>query len=297
MRFPIRPLRGAWPAALEQRAGRFFWPDPRVILEPDVSPADFRTAMDAIQVGDTVKITAANRHPDADALLTAHLDLTDAVIVDIGASDGSTSADLIRTLPAFRSYVIADLFLSVDVVTVGRHDLFHDATGACVLVCGPRGLAWPARSPLVRRLYGRLITRAARTAERRPVLLLNPSTRALLASDARVSYAVHDVFTPWPAPAPDVIKVANLLGPYFSDERIAEAARALLAGLDEGGHLLIVDNGRVTGAEPRGGLYRRDGGRFTLVAQTATAPAIDHVLRAAGPAPSALGRPSGAPEV
>jgi hypothetical protein len=282
MRLPIRPLRGRWPAALEARGSRWFWFDPRVILEDEVGPVDFRTAMDALRVGGTVKITAENRHPGADALLVENVDLAGATIVDIGASDGSTSIDLIRALPTFQAYVIADLYLTIDVVTVGRHDLFFDGNGDCVLVCGPRGLAWPSGSPLVRRLYGRLIASAARTPERRrPVLLLNPTTRALLAADPRVSYAVHDVFRPWPRPAPDVIKVANLLGPYFSDEKILEAAQALLESLEEGGHLLIVDNGRITGAEPRGGLYRRSSGRFTLVAQTATAPFIDNILRQA----------------
>ena len=292
MRFPIRPLRGRWPAALERRGSRFFWHDPRVILDDEVTPADFRTAMNAFQVGGTVKITAENRHPGADALLIQNVDLAQAVIVDIGASDGSTSVDLIRALPTFKAYVIADLFLTVDVVSVGRHDLFYDANNECVLICGPRALAWPNRSRLVRQLYARLIASATRIPEqRRPVLLLNPTTRALLASDPRVSYAAHDVFTPWPKPAPDVIKVANLLGPYFSDEKISEAVHALLKSLDEGGYLLIADNGRITGAEPRGGLYQHQNGRFTLVAQTTTTPVIDRVIRQARLASSPIGVP------
>ena len=253
-----------------------------MILDENATPAAFRTAMDAVQVGGTVKITGENRHPNADALLLDNLDLTGATIVDIGASDGSTSVDLIRKLPAFKSYVIADLFLTIDVLSALRHEFFYDQDGECVLVCGPRCVAWPTRSKLIRFLYAPLIGYAARrSAQRQAVLLLNPSTRALMAADPRVTNVVHDVFKPWPKPAPDLIKVANLLGPYFSDEVIAQALQALLESLEEGGHLLIVDNGKITGAEPRAGLYKRADARFILIGQTNRIPDIDPIIRAA----------------
>jgi hypothetical protein len=258
---------------------RFVWDDPRVILDEHATPGAFRAAMNAFQVGGTIKITAENRHPGADMLLIDNLDLTNATIVDMGASDGSTSIDLIRKLPTFKSYVIADLYLTVNVKTTPRHTLFYDQNDECVLVCGPRCVAWPTRSGLVRLLYAPLTRLAVRKPwDRRDVLLLNPSTRALMASDDRVTYAVHDVFKPWPKPAPNVIKVANVLGPYFSDELISGALRALLDSLEEGGHLLIVDNGRITGLEPKAGLYKRTNGRFAAVAQTDNVPAIDNLV-------------------
>lgn len=279
MRLPIRPLRGRWPAWFERRAARFVWNDPRVILDEHTTPDAFTTAMNAFQVGPTIKITAKNRHPAADMLLIDNLDLTNATIVDIGASDGSTSLDLIRKLPAFKSYIIADLYLNITVVSFFRHEVFYDQNDECVLVCGPRCVAWPSRSRLVRLLYSPLSKLAARRPrDRRTVLLLNPEVRALMATDDRVTYAVHDVFEPWLKPAPDVIKVANLLGPYFSDEMIARALQALFEGLEEGGHLLMVDNGRLTGLEPRAGLYKRSGGRFAVVARTVTVPEIDQLI-------------------
>lgn len=279
MHIPIRPLRGSWPAWLERMAARFVWDDPRVILDEHATPDAFRTAMDAFQVGGTVKITAKNRHPTADMLLIDSLDLTNATIVDIGASDGSTSIDLIRKLPSFKSYVIADLYLTVSVLGIFGHQLFYDQYDQCILVCGPHCVAWPTRSNLVRLLYLPLTKLAGRkSSDRRTVLLLNPEVRALMASDDRVTYAVHDLFKPWPKPAPDVIKVANVLGPYFGDEMISRALHSLLDGLEEGGHLLVVDNGRITGVEPKAGLYRRTDGRFSVVARTENAPVIDHLI-------------------
>jgi hypothetical protein len=279
MRAPVRAIRGRWPVWFEQRVPRLFRIDPRVLLE-DEPPADaFRSAMSIIHVGDTIKITGTNRHAAADALILDHVPLTGAAIVDIGASDGSTSVDLIAKLPEFSSYVIADLYLQLQAVETGRHVLFFDADGTCVLVAGRRLLGWPTLSRTVRLLYRPLLARA-RSLPARPVLLLGPDARRLLRTDPRVSTRVHDVFQPWPAPAPDVIKVANLLRRlYFSDEDILRALRALLASLEDGGHLLILDNPRLAGIELRAGLYRREGGRFVLVAETPEAPEIADLVR------------------
>lgn len=287
MRAPVRPIRGRWPSWLEQRLGRFFWSDPRQILDRSTDPDSFRQTMSAINVGDTIKITGSNRHPGADALVVDMLaaeGIRDATIVDIGASDGSTSLDLIRRLDAFKAYVIADLFLTLDAVQTGRWTLFFHGDQTCILIAGPRGIAWPTESPWVRRIYARLIARArTQSTGRRSVLLLNPSVQEHIASDSRVSYQVHDVFGPWTGPRPDVIKVANLLRRlYFDDVTINAALLALMDSLPEGGHLLIVDNPRLKNTPPRGGLYRRAGNRFVPVAQTEGTPEIDDLIRAVG---------------
>jgi hypothetical protein len=236
--------------------------------------------MSILHVGDTIKITGSDRHAEADALLLDNVELSGATIVDIGASDGTTSVDLLDKLPDFGSYVIADLYLSIEAVEVGRRVFFFDPSGSCILVAGRRFAAWPALSRTVRVLLDPLVRRAA-SRPRSPVLLLGPAARTRMAADARVAARVHDVFAPWPAPAPDVIKVANLLRRlYFSDEDITRALRALLASLDEGGHLLVLDNPRIPGIDLRAGLYRRVDGRFARVAETENPPEIADLIRA-----------------
>ena len=280
MRAPIRPIRGRWPVALESRAGRFFWSDPRVIVDGTATPETFRSAMSAVNVGETIKITGSNRHPGADQLLIDHVDLSAADIVDIGASDGSTSVDLIERIGQFGSYTIADLYLSLQAADVAGHVLLFDGSGECVLIIGRRVLGWPSISRPVAAAYAPLIRRA-QDAPRREVLLLNPAARDIIENDPRVSYRVHDVFTVWEGEAPDVIKVANLLRRlYFSDERITEGLQALLRSLPEGGHLLMVDNPRIAGVDYRAGLYRRVHGRFEPVATTALEPEIADLIAA-----------------
>lgn len=254
--------------------------DPRVLLQDELAPDDFRSAMSILHVGETIKITGTGRHSVADALLLDNVDLRGASLVDLGASDGTTSAELIATLPSdFASYVMADLYLTLQAVEVGRCVLFFDADGTCVLVAGRRLLAWPTLSRTVRWLCAPVLFRARRRPGRE-VLLLGPEARWLTSSDPRISTRIHDVFQPWPGSAPDVIKVANLLRRlYFSDEDILRALTALLASLEDGGHLLILDNPRLPGIAVRAGLYRREAGRFQLVVQTPHAPEIADLLR------------------
>ena len=289
VRAPVRPLRGRWPAVLERWLARFFWPDPTVVLEDDPDPGAFRDAMNAVSVGGTIKITGTERHPAADELLL-RLDLRDAVIADIGASDGSTSLDLVNRLPAFRAFVIADRFLHVRAVRLGGRTVFTGPDGDPVLVVGRRVLAWPAQSRVVSTLYRRTLAQALRNQDKagRDVLLLNPDVRRLLRDDPRVTYRTHDVFQPWTGEQPDVVKIANVLRRlYFSDDDIARALAVVLGDLPDGGHLLIVDNPRAK-VRPRGGLYRRDGDHFSLVDQTAEPAEIaDLIDRARTPRPSA----------
>jgi len=281
MRFPVRPLRDKWPAKLQQRAPQYFWADPSVVADPDATAEQFRLAMPAFAVGDTIKITGTRRHPAADRLLLDHVDLSTACILDVGASDGSTSVDLIEQMPAFASYTIADLYLFVSLATVGRRRFFYSPDGECFLVVGPRFLAWPSQSALIRLWYRPLLHRATRTPPEN-VPLVNPRARDLAAADTRVSFAVHDVFTPWSGDRPDVIKVANLLRrDYFLDDRLRVAMTALLSSLDEGGHLLLVNNPRIKGVPCAGGLYRRQDGRFERVAATDHLPDVDDLVLAA----------------
>jgi hypothetical protein len=258
---------------------RLFRPDPRVLLADDPAAEEFSKAMSLLHVGDTIKITGSGRHRRGDALLLEHVELDGAAIVDIGVSDGTTAVELIEKLPAFGSYVMADLYLELEAVDVGPYTLFRYPGGDVILVAGRRLLAWPQLSRAVRLLCAPLLSRARGRSGRR-VLLLGPAARRLVENDPRVSARVHDVFTPWPAPAPDVIKVANVLRRlYFSDADIVRALAALLESLDEGGHLLLIDNHRVKGMRPRAGLYRRVGGRFTVVAETDDPPEIADLVR------------------
>ncbi len=273
MRIPIRPVRGRWPSWLEsvKPLKRFFRLDPLIILDDSATPEAFREAMSSIYVGGTIKITGSTRHPQTDQLLIDTVDLSQARIADIGASDGSTSVDLITRVGQFAEYVIADLYLTLRAVRVGKRVLLFDQGDSCVLVGGPRVSAWPALSKPIAALYRRTISRgesALSRGEFTEVLLLNPETRRLIASDPRVTYRTHDVFNQWEGPAPTVVKVANLLRRlYFSDADLSRALAAIHASVPVGGHLMIVDNPRLADPTPRAGIWLREPTGFTEIAR------------------------------
>lgn len=276
LRIPIRPIGGRWPRWAEPHA----WPDPAAILDPDATDRAFALGVGLVELGGTFKRTEPERHGQCDDLLLAHVDLTGASILDVGASDGSTSVDLIRRLPSgFAAYVISDRYLTVQAGRVLGHTLFFGPDGRCVLVFGKRCAAWPHRSRLVRLAYAPLLAAdAVRRGRHREVSLLNPRARTVVAEDRRVSVRSHDVFQPWKGPKLDVIKVANLLRRvYFSDAEILRALDALRQSLEDGGHLLVVDNPYLPIA-CRAGLYRREGDCFRAVALTDEVPEINDLV-------------------
>lgn len=281
MRAPVRPIRGSLPKRLESRLARFVWTDPRVVADPGCTPEQFRVAMAAFHVGKTIKITGLGRHSDADDLLIRHVPTRGRTVVDLGASDGSTSAELLSKLPGVGRFVIADLYFHLEFYSRRGRTYFYGPDGDAILVAGRRTVAWPTLSRPLAWWHSRGAARARSRGSRGEVVLLNPQVRKLLDDDPRVETAVHDVFAPWPDPRPDVIKVANLLRRlYFSDAEIGAALDALLASLPQGGHLLVVDNPRIDGIRERAGLYRRDGDHFVVVARTGCAPEIDDLVLA-----------------
>lgn len=282
MIFPVRPLCKRWPAIVERsRLRRFFWVDPCVVQNDAVTAEAFRAAMSAFWFDGTYKITGANRHPAADQLLIDHVpDLEYAHIVDIGASDGSTSIDLMRRLPGFARYTMSDRFIEVTAVKKRHRTHFFDTSGRCSLIVGRRLLAWPTMSRSVRLLtfpFRHGVQHEDPRAE--AVLLLNPEVRELIRNDSRVHWRAHNIFEPWTGPRPDVIKVANLLRRlYFDDETILDALTNVLTCLPDGGHLLIVDNSRIPQMPPRAGLYRRSRSHFEVVAETIDTPEISELV-------------------
>ncbi len=276
MRAPVKLSGGHWPERIRELRWVPWINDPRVAASPDPDPAAFSAAMSAFHVGDTFKITARGRHRISNQVLIDHVDLRGATILDIGASDGGTSVDLIEQANAdFAEYFITDRHLTVEAANVGRHVVFFDGSGRCILIGGPGYVAYPADSRRVARTWSRLI-RKARASVPRSIQLINPDARRLIENDPRVSIREHDLFAPWDGPEPDVVKVANLLNrAYFSESDLVRAIDVLRSTVRDGGHLLIIDNPvDPTDTTARTGLYRRVGEELQAVATGQPSPEV-----------------------
>jgi hypothetical protein len=167
------------------------------------------------------------------------------VILDVGASDGSTSLDLIRQLGTnFDRYFVTDLNLSA---SFGYHRgvlYFFDRHGRCTLRASRRFIVYSdtdGAQALLSKLAKWLISRSRKVGDRREVLLIQPELVNLASEDRRVSILFYDIFTPWKGEPPDLIKIANLLnGKYFSAAQMRQAISIQCANLAAAGRLLLV---------------------------------------------------------
>ena len=200
-----------------------------------------------LKFGATFKTTNPGRHKYSNEYIFNRYRSSKPVILDVGASDGSTALDLIQALQGgFRLYFVTDLNISVRCGEDSRDVVyFVDCQGKCILRASRRWLVYNAgeRHLLFNVISRKLLTQCARAGNWREVLLAQPELLGLTQSDPRVTIMTYDMFSPWRGESPDLIKIANVLNPsYFSDARLTDAIRIQCANLASDGRLLIVDN-------------------------------------------------------
>jgi hypothetical protein len=246
MRLPIKLNRAGWPSSFQRLS--FSVSDPRPLAD-DISKlpsVEFSAAISALQFGVTFKTTFPGRQRNSNAYLLAAYRGSKPTILDVGASDGSTSLDLIRVLDGnFNRYFVTDLNISASCGTDYRKNVyFRDASGDCILRASKRFIVYSnvagARAPLPF-IARRLISRAQRVTNWRELLLIQPELLRVAAADSRIVITRYDMFSPWSGPAPDVIKIANLLNrKYFSEDEMRGALQVQCSHLAIGGRLLLV---------------------------------------------------------
>jgi hypothetical protein len=168
------------------------------------------------------------------------------VILDVGASDGSTSLDLIQELDSnFTYYYVTDLNLSVRC----GHDpkgviYFADGEGTCILRASERFLVYSntSRAMLPLRLIAKsLLARCRYASGWRDLVLVQRDLLNRAKYDRRIIVKRYDMFLPWTVSPPDLIKVANLLNnQYYSDAQIRKAVQVQCSNLAPNGRLLLV---------------------------------------------------------
>jgi hypothetical protein len=263
MKAPLKLNRAGWPHCM----ARFTVADPRVMIRADLTAEEFSRHLSVLKFGTTFKTTRPGRHARSNRLLAALYRGDRPIILDVGASDGSTCLDLMLALEdRFARYFATDYHLSVEWGTdSGGVVFFRDSGGRCVLRAGRRFVAYcdtkGARPPLG--LVATLLLRGVRRVSSwRELSLIQPSLLARAARDPRVVVERYDLFTPWRGPRPDLIKIANLLNRiYFSEQRIAAVLARQREILREGGRLLLLDN---RGEEEKFSLLRKLDGKMTV---------------------------------
>lgn len=247
MRLPIKLNQAGWPSRFARLS--FAFHDPRPLATEDYShlaPFEFSRAISTLQFGVTFKTTRPGRQVHSNQFISQIYRESKPVILDVGASDGSTSLDLIRSLGCdFGHYFVTDLNLSARYGYDHRGVLyFQNHGGTCVLRASKRFLVYSelggARFPL-NLVAKALLSGVRKIVDWRDILLIQPEFIDLASHDSRITIMRYDLFAPWTGERPDLIKVANLLNAkYFTDAQMREALRVQCSNLAANGRLLLV---------------------------------------------------------
>lgn len=224
------------------------WPrgtDPRLVLNSDLPVEAFERSVSQFKVDTAWKMTSRNRHKIADERIDQIATPTTRIL-DVGASSGITSLDLIAKLgDRFSRFYVTDLYFSIPYARhAGAVYFYHPKTKRCVLRVTDRAITyqlddgWPVLQGVAQRLIAGapLYNGAMQEAD-----LLHPSLRVV--SDGRIAVEEYDVFQPWPHELVHIVKAANVLNrEYFSHDQIRAAMKVLWRALEIGGVLFAIDN-------------------------------------------------------
>ncbi|MCB0619048.1 MAG: hypothetical protein KDC32_05180 [Saprospiraceae bacterium] len=265
MRLPVKLSDSFWPSWLYRFIGANLRKDPRILVsgKAGADPDARSKAISCFKFGTTFKTTGYRRHRLSDELVTPYF-REEMTVLDIGASDGITSLDLMEKVGfRFRRYFVSDYNLEVRYLWSGARCFFFSPEGACILIAGPLFVSYPGESGFVRRLHRRTLQRLQPQLAQAPSLqLIHPRLADLARQDDRIRILRYNVFEPWKDEQPQLIKIANVLNfNYFSTAEIEGALKNLLQTLPDSGLLLIVENR----PGEQAALYRKNNGRFELL--------------------------------
>lgn len=249
MRTPLKLNKAGWPGWL--CAVLPSMDDPRGLAQgaSAQSAADFSCLVSTIKLGGTWRTTQPKRHGRLEDELCRLLAGSRPSILDVGASDGSTSLDMIQRLgDDFSAYYVTDRFLEVTALASGGRVYVYGPGGEAIMAAGTRLVAYDdmdGADPLSRILAARLLAAAppAGSGGSLRVSLIQPALESLARKDPRIKIQPHDIFEPWPGPPLDLVKAANILNPcYFDQAGLEKALANLINALAPSGRLAVVDN-------------------------------------------------------
>ena len=243
MRLPIKLNAGSLPQAL--RGPLRAMEDPRVLLRTDADGGAFARAVSALKFGRTFKSTARQRFPQTITHLAELRFAAAPVILDVGASDGSTSLDVMQAV-SFSRYYCTDLNVEAAVTERGPWTYFYGPDGRPILAVCDRWIAYNDATDAPRLLVpicDAIFARAPHPdkTESRRIALVNPQLRARLGE--AVEFCRYNALEPWPGERANLVIAANVLNRnYFSATELERILGQLHAALAPEAYLALIEN-------------------------------------------------------
>jgi len=242
MRMPVKLNCDFWPRTITKILPSA--DDPRVLTLNPADETKFSRAVSMFKFGSTFKSTGKLRFPLTLRELASLQFSTAPVIVDVGASDGITSLDIMETV-RFKKYYVTDLNIETYYTVSGNYTFFYDPAGVCIMAANDR---WIVYNDFVSAIFpfrgwARAILAHAPVfnTDMTSIRLITPA----LQKEGSLNLVVenYDVFNKWPHEKADLIIAANILNhDYFSSTDLRKALTNLIEALQGSGRLVIIEN-------------------------------------------------------
>lgn len=238
-------------------------PDPRALLSAGIGAREATDIIARIKIGGVFKTTSDNRFPETTRLLAATAFPSPPVIVDVGASDGSTSLSVMQAMQ-FSRYYVTDRHIYAWACTTRKGVFFCDAQFVPFMFANRFFVIYndpcessSLQSGVVARLFGGFD--AARCKDMRKVALVNRALLPKLGNAVRLEH--YSIFDRWPFEKADLVIAANILNRgYFSDTQLVDALKNLKSALKDAGRLAVIENRRME----QSNVFRLVDGRFLV---------------------------------
>lgn len=262
----------------------------KAMCEPDAEALQEKILLPFSDGRGAYKRTYRNRFESFDALalqaLQTHLpkDSTSLAVLDAGISDGRTAVDFFRLVQAhcpLSHYEATDYDPEVFILTDQGTTVTCDRHGQPLEVLFPPFVFYPIRradrfflfnSVVWLYVKSKILPHILELFRLHPerahkVQLFCKAAQDLQKSDTRFVLGRHNLLEA-PKRTFQVIRAMNVLNvSYFTPDQMQTVVRNLLQGLEDGG-LLITGSNQDAGSIVDGGIYRKAGAAFTLVASS-----------------------------
>ncbi len=242
MRFPIKFNRSSWPKTLTRILPSAT--DPRILCEGELGEAIFTGAVSTFKFRTTFKSTQKARFPLTVLELASLPYERRPIIIDVGASDGTTALEIMQSVP-YEKYYVTDLNIDVFYQATDKATWFYDEKGLCILMATDHWIAYPETVSALfpfDKISAALFAHAPRwESDSARLQLINPLLRSHKGNNLLIEK--HNILEPWPHEKADLIIAANLLNrSYFTASEIKLALKNMLDALGDSGRIVIIEN-------------------------------------------------------
>ncbi|MCX6351892.1 MAG: hypothetical protein NTX03_08515, partial [Bacteroidetes bacterium] len=166
--------------------------------------------------------------------------------------------------------------LFVDISCVGKMFYFFDTrTNQCILISNNQFVIYPQESKLILFFLNSKISNASRQIKKRVKLIQPELVKYANSNPEKIYIEQFNIFEPWVAATPDIIKVSNVLNrDYFSDDMIKRAISVMKSYLKNDGYLVISDNREIEKVS----LYQLKDNRFLKLIEINSGTEISNLV-------------------